>query len=412
MNILICITGSVAAYKVIDIAKMLKKCHEIKIIMTQSATKFVTPLMLQLISNNKVYKNIFNSDCKDSLRHITLARWSDIILIVPATANTIAKIAHGIAEDLLGNVILAANSNVPIYIAPAMNTNMWNNIIVRENINKLSKSGFKILQPKSGRQVCGDIGYGKLMSSHLIVDKIMLEQQRFNNIHVMITLGATLEPIDPIRYISNHSSGKMGIFLAKHFVEEGCKVSLISGTTKIDCKVSNVYSNIKVRTADEMYKAVHTNIKDIDIFISAAAVVDFKVKKYSTRKIKKDNDNHEFLMKFEKNKDIIKSVSNLKIKPICVGFAAETHNHNSFALNKLKEKNLDLIILNKVNAKSGYPFDHDSNEVEIYTHHSKSPVKIKRARKVHITKKITEIILKYYNIGKKIKDGKIPLQKN
>lgn len=355
-NILIGITGSIAAYKTLFLISNLKKeGYNVKCLLTKSATNFVTSLSIQTLSQNKVFTDI-NATNEQHIEHIDLVKWANLIVIAPTTANFIAKTASGIADDMLTSLYLANNYKVPIIIAPAMNKEMWDNPITQKNISTLKKHGVEILMPTHGLQACGDVGLGRMIEPEDIAQQI---NNKINGpLHLkdktmLITAGPTIEPIDPVRYISNRSSGKMGYALANAAIKQGAKVTLITGPTKIEKPNCNV---INVNTADEMYHEVKSEIKKADIFIAAAAVSDYKPKQSSNTKIKKKN--HEIDLCLVKNQDILKEVSTNHPNKIIVGFAAETCDLESNAIKKLQDKKLDLIIANDASA-----INSDNNQV-------------------------------------------------
>lgn len=360
-KVLLCVTGSVAAYKALELTRLLVKLDfEVKVILTKAAKSFVTPLSFETLSQHKVYDNLFNY-IDHPIEHIKLARWADHIIIAPASANVIAKLAIGIADDLLGNIILASQKMA--FIAPAMNMIMWKNNALQNNIKILQNRGFKILLPSCGYQACGDIGEGRLMEPESIIKHFIMPRLKVNKC-VLITAGPTIESLDPVRYLSNHSSGKMGYALAEAFLERGWKVILISGPTHL--KLLNGVKTFFIKSAQEMYNMVHENVAAADLFIAAAAVADYRPKNYISKKLKKDINN-ELTLKLIKNKDILHSVSTLSTnRPCCIGFAAEIHNAEKNALLKVDEKNLDYIILNKVDSCSGFPFYSEKNKIQLF----------------------------------------------
>jgi phosphopantothenoylcysteine decarboxylase/phosphopantothenate--cysteine ligase len=347
-NILVGITGSIAAYKAIFlISKLKKEGFNIRCVLTQNATQFVTPLTIQTLSQNPVFSDQFATNSQ-YIDHIDLTKWADLILIAPATANFIAKAALGIADDMLTSLYLAANYNTPIVIAPAMNREMWNNPITQKNICVLKNLNVTILDPQDGLQACGDVGIGRMMEPEHIFEHIInlnTHALHLKNKKILITAGPTIEQIDPVRYISNHSSGKMGYALANAALAQGAEVTLITGPTNLNkpqCKI------LDVTTADEMYNAVLSQIEKTDIFISAAAVSDYKPKQQFSKKIKKDQDS--LSIEFLKTKDIIKEIAQKYSDKLIIGFAAETCDLEENAIKKLKTKKLDMIIANSVSA--------------------------------------------------------------
>ncbi|MBO6070834.1 MAG: bifunctional phosphopantothenoylcysteine decarboxylase/phosphopantothenate--cysteine ligase CoaBC [Succinivibrionaceae bacterium] len=355
-KILLGVTGGIAAYKSCELIRLYQKQGaDVKVIMSEAATKFVAPLTFAALSHHEVEITMFD----DSIKHIELAQWADILVIAPATANTIAKIACGIADNLLTNIILAATC--PKLVAPAMNVNMYENAATRKNIHKLVQLGIQTVGPDSGYQACGDMGKGRLASLDQILDATVKILKKSNNRKIVITAGPTQEPLDPVRFITNHSSGKMGYALAQAAAEKGYTVKLVSGPTNIP--VPSAVEIIKVKTASDMLNAVLHEIEDSDIFIGCAAVADFRSKVISRNKIKKTDDTESLFLELVKNPDIIKEVANLH-KTFTVGFAAETTNVVEYAKSKLVKKDLDLIIANDV-SDSSIGFNSDQNRVSL-----------------------------------------------
>lgn len=355
-KILLGVTGGIAAYKSCELIRLYQKQGaDVKVIMSEAATKFVAPLTFAALSHHEVEITMFD----DSIKHIELAQWADILVIAPATANTIAKIACGIADNLLTNIVLAATC--PKLVAPAMNVNMYENAATRKNIHKLVQLGIQTVGPDSGYQACGDMGKGRLAALDQILDATVKILKKSNNRKIVITAGPTQEPLDPVRFITNHSSGKMGYALAQAAAEKGYTVKLVSGPTNIP--VPSAVEIIKVKTASDMLNAVLHEIEDSDIFIGCAAVADFRSKVISRNKIKKTDDTESLILELVKNPDIIKEVANLH-KTFTVGFAAETTNVVEYAKSKLVKKDLDLIIANDV-SDSSIGFNSDQNRVSL-----------------------------------------------
>ena len=386
-NILLCVTGGIAAYKAAEIIRLFKKDGaDVRVIMTESAKEFITPLTLQAVSGNEIHDSLLDLKAESAMGHIELAKWADIILIAPCTAESMAKIAHGRADDLMGAVILASKAST--YIAPAMNTTMWLDKGTQANYQKLLSRGINFIGPDEGEQACGDIGPGRLVEPDKIINLIKshLNKGPLSGKTVTITAGPTREQIDPVRYISNNSSGKMGYALAEAAVQEGAIVNLVSGPVVLAADKSiNLF---KINSASEMLEAVNTCMKSSDIFISCAAVADYKPSNYSDTKIKKENlDNLE--INLEKNHDILSEVAEQFSSAYIVGFAAETFNVNSNAKKKLDSKNLNMIISNDVSDTS-IGFDSDENEVHVIT--GSETIFIKKDKKIRIAREILNII--------------------
>ncbi|RZO26764.1 MAG: bifunctional phosphopantothenoylcysteine decarboxylase/phosphopantothenate--cysteine ligase CoaBC [SAR86 cluster bacterium] len=388
-NILLCVTGGIAAYKSPEIIRLFKKDGaDVKVVMTESAKEFITPLTLQAVSGNEIHDSLLDIEAERAMGHIELAKWADLILIAPCTAETLSKLTHGRADDLMGAVILASNASV--YIAPAMNMNMWSNKGTQENFESLSSRGYSFIGPADGEQACGDIGPGRMVEPYEIIKLISLslENGPFNKKTITITAGPTREQIDPVRYISNNSSGKMGYALADAALELGATVNLVSGPVSI--KANKSANLIRVNSANEMLESVIKCMKDSDIFIGCAAVSDFKPVDYSDVKIKKDKSKY-FDLELKKNEDILNRVASEFSSSYVVGFAAETSNVNTNAKEKLLSKNLDMIISNDVSNKS-IGFDVDENEVNIIT--KDETIFLEKNNKIKIARQILEIINK------------------
>ena len=363
-NILLCVTGGIAAYKSAEIIRLFKKDGaEVRIIMTESAKEFITPLTLQAVSGNEIHDSLLDVKAESAMGHIELAKWADIILIAPCTAESLAKITHGRADDLMGSVILA--SKAPTFIAPAMNTTMWLDKSTQENFQTLISRGINFIGPDEGEQACGDVGPGRLVEPEKIIELIKSDLQKgpLSGKTITITAGPTREQIDPVRYISNNSSGKMGYALADAARLQGANVNLVSGPVSLTAnKGINLF---KINSADEMLNKVFECMESSDIFISCAAVADFKPTNYSNTKIKKE-DSENLEINLQKNHDILSEVSKRHSSAYIVGFAAETSNVNDNANKKLNSKNLNMIISNDVSDKS-IGFDSDDNEVHVIT---------------------------------------------
>ncbi|NYT51988.1 MAG: bifunctional phosphopantothenoylcysteine decarboxylase/phosphopantothenate--cysteine ligase CoaBC [Candidatus Vesicomyosocius endoextente] len=389
-HIIIGVSGSISAYKAPDIVRRLQDFNaKVKVILTKGGAKFITKWSLQSISKNKVYHNLWDEDAESGMRHIELARWADAILIAPASANTITNIAIGKANDLLSSVILA--SDALLLIAPAMNLKMYQSQALQNNLSILINRHAIIIKPGSGEQVCGDIGMGKLAEPSNIAKQVVQQfiSTKLTGKKVLITLGSTIEAIDPIRFISNHSSGKMGMELVNICIESGASVTCIYGniTTTLNAKSNN----ISIVNAQQMYDKVMDNITNQDIFIACAAVSDFSAKNTKNQKIK--NDRRNITLELIPNKDILADVCKLKEKPICIGFAAETQNILKNAKNKLKNKGCDVIILNDV-SNTNFGFNTDENEVTFLSKNLNK--KIAKNSKKKVAKRILEIFIKEY----------------
>ena len=360
-NIIIALTGSIAAYKAAELVRLIKKSNaEVRIIMTDAAKEFITPITMQALSGNPIHSNLLDTEAEAAMGHIELAKWADAIIVSPCSANTLAKISQGLGDDLLTAVILATKAKV--FLAPAMNQQMWNAKITQENVAKISRHGHKILGPGEGEQACGDNGSGRMAEP----EEIFAELEAFclnllAGKKVLITAGPTQEHIDPVRYLSNHSSGKMGYALAEAAQAGGASVTLVSGP--VNLRVSSSINLINVVTANEMLAEVKRFIEVSDIFIGCAAVADYSPVSTSPQKIKK-NLKDNLLLELKPNPDILKFVSENYSNKTIVGFSAETENLEDFARQKLVAKNLDFIIANDV-SRNDIAFNADENEVLI-----------------------------------------------
>jgi len=360
-RLLLGVTGGIAAYKAAVLVRLLRKNGaDVRVVMTRGATEFVAPLTFQALSGKPVHTELLDLEAESAMGHIELARWADLVLIAPASANFMARCANGFAEDLLSTVCLATDA--PIIMAPAMNQQMWLNAATQENLGKLKSRGVAIIGPAEGDQACGENGPGRMLEAAeiaLLVAK-SFETNILTGSRILVTAGPTREAIDPVRYISNRSSGKMGYAVARAAMEAGADVSLISGPVNLPelerVKITNVSS------AAEMHKAVMQNISDIDIFISAAAVADYSLETVSEQKIKKSSGSIE--LKLKKNPDILSEVAALANAPFSVGFAAETENLETNAQSKLQSKKLDMIAANQVG--DGQGFDVESNALTVF----------------------------------------------
>ena len=358
-NFIIGVTGSIAAYKAAEITRELKReGANVRVIMTDGACEFITPLTLQALSGNPVHTGLLDTDAEAAMGHIELARWADALVIAPASADSIARLVQGRADDLLGACALATPA--PVFVAPAMNQEMWAKAATQENIHVLQNRGITILGPDSGSQACGDIGAGRLLDPREIIESLVATflTGQLAGKHVVITAGPTREPLCPVRYLSNRSSGKMGYALAEACVNAGARTTLISGP--VHCEAPPGVVLVPVETTQEMLDASMAASDDADIFIGAAAVVDFRPESVATQKIKREGSTTMDL-KLVSNPDIIASIAARQVRPsLVVGFAAETNDVTTYARNKLKKKRLDFIFANDV-SDSAIGFNSDSN---------------------------------------------------
>lgn len=361
-NIVLGVSGGIAAYKACDVVSKLKnQGFKIDVIMTKNAQEFVSPLTFQTLSNQKVVTDMFETPSDWNVEHIELAKKADVFVIVPATANIIGKIANGIADDMLTTTIMATEAKK--VIVPAMNTKMYHNPFVQENILKLKKHGYYFIEPVSGLLACGDTGKGKMEDSTVIVEELCLianQTKEMAGCKVTVTAGATTEDIDPVRYLTNRSTGKMGYAIAEQAILKGATVVLISGKTNLK-PPRGLSKFIEARSAEEMYQEVKREFFDTDILIKAAAVADFTPNVVAKNKIKKQDEN--LVIDLKRTKDIAFEMGQLKkSNQVMVGFAAETESVLEHAVQKLKKKNLDFIVSNDL-TKSGAGFGTDTNIV-------------------------------------------------
>ena len=392
-KILIVICGGISAYKSLEFIRALRKNQaEIKTIITKSAKEFVTPLSITSLSQGKVYEDLFNPENEAEMDHISLSRWADLIVVVPATANTLSKLSNGTCDDLASTVILASNKK--IFLVPAMNVRMWEHPSNQKNLNNLKEYGYKVIGPEIGDMACGEYGSGKMTEPSEIfkyVENYFKQLRRNNNLKALVTAGPTREYLDPVRYITNKSSGKQGYELAKSFRDKGFETTLISGKTNL--KPVEGIKYIEIETADEMLKETLNNLP-VDVAVFSAAVADYKAKNYSKEKIKKSDQEN---INLTKNVDIISYVSkHNSLRPkLTIGFAAETENIDENAKKKLSEKNCDWIIANDVsNEEIG--FDSKYNQVKIFYKNNSSEY-IEKMSKSLIAEEIVDRVIKNFN---------------
>ncbi|MDN4503026.1 bifunctional phosphopantothenoylcysteine decarboxylase/phosphopantothenate--cysteine ligase CoaBC [Alteromonadaceae bacterium BrNp21-10] len=390
-NILLGISGGIAAYKTPDLVRKLKaQGANVRTVVTQSAKAFVTPLSLQAVSGYPVAEDLLDPAAEAAMGHIELAKWAEHILIAPATANIMAKLAQGLADDLLSTLCLA--SNAPISLAPAMNQQMWHASATQHNLATLQSRGVNILGPGEGEQACGDVGLGRMLEPEQLVDALseLFIKPILAGKRILITAGPTREAIDPVRYISNHSSGKMGYALAQAAIELGAEVSLVSGPTAISapslCKLTSVES------AEQMLAAVLEQVPQCDIFISCAAVADYKVADVATQKIKKNDE--KLSLTFVKNPDILATVAALPNPPFTLGFAAETQDIEKYARDKLTRKKLKMIAANDVSA-ADIGFNSDNNAISLFWQDGQQ--QLAKNTKLNLAKQLLTILSQHYN---------------
>ena len=364
-RIVVGITGGIAAYKTIELIRLLRKAKaEVRAVLTPAAAEFVTPLTLQAVSGNAVSQSLLDPQAELAMGHIELAKWADVIVIAPASADFIARLHAGMANDLLSTICLATAA--PILLAPAMNQQMYRQTVTQQNLGNLRERGILFVGPDSGEQACGDVGFGRMSEPTEIYTALLTHfasGQDLTQLRVTITAGPTREAIDPVRYISNHSSGKMGFAIAEAFAKRGAQVTLISGP--VNLPTPSQVKRINVTSAQEMYRQAMQSAVENQLFIGCAAVADYRVEQVAEQKIKKTGDNDELTLKLVKNPDIIASVAGLTEKrPFTVGFAAETQNVEQYAKDKLQRKNLDMICANDVSG--GQVFNADQNALHLF----------------------------------------------
>ena len=380
-NIILAVTGSIAAYKIANLASMLKKLNaDVTVMMTENATNFINPITFETLTGNKCLVDTFDRNFQYSVEHVSIAKKADVVMIAPASANVIAKMAHGIADDMLTTTVLACKCKK--IVAPAMNTNMFTNEIVQDNIEILKKYGFEIVEPDSGRLACGDIGAGKLPSEEVLLSYILKEaacQKAMVGMKVLVTAGPTREYIDPVRFITNHSTGKMGYAIAENCMRRGADVTLVTGPTSI--KKPDFVKVIDIISADDMFNAVKDNMENMDIIIKAAAVADFTPQAYVDEKIKKENK-ADIGISLKKTTDILSYLGeHKKDNQFICGFSMETQNVIDNARGKLIRKHADMIVANSLK-QEGAGFGVDTNIVTIITKDGEEQLPIMSKEKV------------------------------
>ncbi|NEW66498.1 bifunctional phosphopantothenoylcysteine decarboxylase/phosphopantothenate--cysteine ligase CoaBC [Carnobacteriaceae bacterium zg-84] len=385
MNILIIVTGGIAAYKSLDlVSQLMKKGYRVRVVMTKNAQKFVTPLSFQVLTKHEVYIDTFDEVDASSIQHIDLGKWADKVIVAPATANIIAKLANGIADDLASSLLLAVTPLSKVYVVPAMNTNMYEHPITQKNRQKLSELGMSVLEADTGVLACGDVGKGKFPKVERIIEEIFTSIDK----NVLITAGPTKEFIDPFRCITNPSSGKMGVALAREFAKVGANVTLVTSVPILE-HIPNI-TVVPIVSTQDMYEAVVSRFEQQDIIIKAAAVSDYTPIEVFDKKVKKQDGN--ITITFKRTPDILKYIgTHKKSHQIVVGFAAETHDLIQYASEKIDKKHLDMIVANDI-SKAGIGFGSDDNEVYLIDA-DKHVEKIEKVSKIEIAKKIVQRLL-------------------
>jgi phosphopantothenoylcysteine decarboxylase/phosphopantothenate--cysteine ligase len=393
-HILLGVTGSIAAYKAAELVRRLRDAGaEVRVVMTRGATEFVTPMTFQAVSGHPVHQHLLDTEAEAAMGHIELARWADLIVVAPASANFLARLAQGRADDLLSTICLA--SEVPLAVAPAMNTHMWQNEATRDNVRLLQKRGVLLIGPDAGEQACGDVGAGRMSQPQDIVDQLaeLFSTGSLSGRTILITAGPTREAIDPVRYLSNHSSGKMGFSIAEAAAEAGARVILVSGP--VNLPTPRHVERIDVVSAQQMQDAVQERIQDADIFIATAAVADYRPVQVQADKIKKDQPH--LTLELEKTPDILATVKNRYPALFCVGFAAETADLEQYARDKLQQKRLDMIVANWVGPSAvdtAGTFGSDTNALQVFWHDG--DVELPLASKAQLARQLMPIIASQY----------------
>jgi phosphopantothenoylcysteine decarboxylase/phosphopantothenate--cysteine ligase len=393
-KILLGITGGIAAYKSAELVRLLTRAGaEVRVVMTPSAQEFVQPLTYQALSGHRVYIDLFDAEAESAMDHIELARWCDLLLVAPASADFLGKMNAGYADNLLLTLCLA--SKRPVAVAPAMNQQMFANPATQDNLKQLGARNVLVWGPADGEQACGDVGPGRMLEPEQLLANVVLQfvPGKLDGIELLLTAGPTREAIDPVRYISNRSSGKMGYALAEAALQAGARVTLVSGPVSLTAPPG--VKLVAVESAQQMYEAVMQQVAHSDIFIGCAAVSDYRVDQVATHKIKKSEDSMSLPLIL--NVDILAAVSALENRPFCVGFAAETQNLEKYALAKLEQKNLDMIAANPVgNADSG--FETDTNQLEVFWRDGRNS--IERGNKLAIAKQLIDLITERYTCAR------------
>lgn len=393
-RVLLGVTGGVAAYKSAEIVRLLTRAgHEVQVVMTRSAGSFVGPALFQALSGNRVRGDLWDAEAEAAMGHIELARWADMVLVAPATANFLATLANGFAPDLLSTVCLATRA--PIVVAPAMNQAMWANPATQSNRTVLSGRGVQFIGPAAGEQACGDVGPGRMVEPETIVNQLfqiptVARMRTLTGVSVMITAGPTREAIDPVRYITNRSSGKMGFALAAAARDLGARVTLVSGPVSIP--VPHGVRRVDVETAEEMFRAVHEDVGETDIFIGCAAVADYRPRQAATEKIKR-GEASAMELALVKAPDTLASVAKLSEGPLTVGFAAETENLEANAKHKLAQKQLDMIAANRVG--EGVGFDEDENSLLVLWPGGEA--RLDRASKTAVAQQLMDLVVERFH---------------
>lgn len=388
-RVMLVVTGGIAVYKACDLAsKLTQKGADVKVVMTEDAMKFVPPLTFQALTRNEVYYDTFIENDPSKIAHIDVADWAEIAIIAPATANVIGKLANGIADDMVTTTLLATRAEK--YVAPAMNVHMYENEIVQQNMRKLHALGYHFIEPGAGYLACGYVGKGRLEEPITIIETIASHEKQdhlFTGKKILVSAGPTREAIDPVRFFTNHSSGKMGFAIAEQAAKLGAEVTLVTGPVQLSVTHPNI-QRIDVTTAEEMYEAIWQHYNAVDIVVKAAAVADYRPKETYTDKMKKQKG--DLMIEMERTKDILQSLGEKKQQQFLVGFAAETKKPLEYGADKLVKKNLDAIVINNV-AQDGAGFGADTNIVT-YMNKKREKKHIPLATKEEIAEQIWQLI--------------------
>jgi len=389
-KLLLGITGGIAAYKTVELVRLLRKsAAEVQVVLTGAATQFVTPMTLQAVSGRPVRQELFDPAHEAAMGHIELARWADLVLVAPASAGFLARLANGFADNLLATLCLATAA--PIVLAPAMNQQMWQNAATRHNVALLEQRGIELWGPATGDQACGEVGPGRMLEPEVLLSQLCsrFTQGPLAGVRVLLTAGPTREPLDPVRFIGNRSSGKMGFALARAFAGAGARVELVAGPVSLDTPVG--VERIDVETAGEMEQAVMARVKGCDIFVGCAAVADYRPDAVAEQKIKKSSDRME--IRLVRNPDILASVAALPEAPFTVGFAAETQDPEAYAEKKRIAKRVNMIAANLVGARQG-GFERDENALTLIWEGGREQLPM--TDKVSLAEKLVSLIAEHY----------------
>ena len=393
-RILLGVSGGIAAYKAAELVRRLReRGADVQVVMTAGSKQFVTPLTFQALSGRPVRDDLWDEAAEDAMGHIELARWAELVLIAPASADLIARLAIGRADDLLTTLVLATRA--PVWIAPAMNRFMWSNVATSENVATLVSRGVRLLGPDAGEQACGEVGIGRMLEPEAIAAEVFASELHgsLSGLHLVISAGPTREPLDPVRFISNRSSGKMGFAVAAAARDAGARVTLVSGPVALATPAG--VARIDVETAEQMYRAVHAAIADADLYIGAAAVADYTPARCATQKIKKSSECLE--LSLQRAPDILASVAALERRPFTVGFAAETTDVEKHAREKLARKRLDLIAANEVGADRA--FDREDNALLVLWPGGRRELELKS--KADLAREFIAIVAERYRDGRR-----------